>query len=192
MTMTLSLNEQPLSQVARTRIPPRFHEESLASYVASTPSQIEARRMVVAWMDALRGNHGPMLALVGRQGTGKSHLLYGVARELFAQRIPVFVRPWYDLADALRYGQGGKDSQAIRKQLWDAQIVLIDEVRPTASTAFDDTELAKFACHAYDQRISVLVTTNVNPLDQVMGPAAASRFKQVVIEGTDYRQERAA
>jgi hypothetical protein len=76
----------------------------------------------------------------------------------------------------------------VRDQLWAQPIVVLDEVRATASTAFDDTELAKFACHAYDADIPTLITTNVSPLDQVMGPPAASRFTQVIIEGPDWRQ----
>ena len=158
---------------------------------------------------AKRGK-GEMLALVGKQGTGKSHLLYAAVRELFASkpedakevlisgwRAP-YVAPWYRLADQLRYGKGGtdaiRDSQSERLAMWGARVVLLDEIRPTSGTNFDDTELAKFACHAYDQRMAVLITTNVNPLSQVMGDAAGSRFTEVVISGPDWRnpKERAA
>lgn len=144
-----------------------------------------------------------MLALIGKQGTGKSHLLYGAVRELELSRPedekeviesgwkPPYVQPWYRLADQLRYGDGRGDShqriQEVRNRLWAARIVLIDEVRPTSGTNFDDTELAKYACHAYDHEIPVMLTTNVNPLEAVMGDAAASRFRTVVIDGPDWR-----
>ena len=68
-------------------------------------------------------------------------------------------------------------------------MVLLDEVRPTSATSFDDTELVKLAALAYDERVAVLLTTNVNPLADVMGPAAASRFVQVVVSGPDHRQQ---
>lgn len=147
-----------------------------------------------------------MLALVGKQGTGKSHLLYGAVRELYAgkpedpKEVVVsgwrgpYVAPWYRLADQLRYGKGGndtvKDAAGERQRLWDARVVMLDEVRPTSGTNFDDTELAKFACHAYDNRVAVLLTSNVNPLSQVMGDAAASRFTTVVIDGPDWRNPK--
>ena len=151
-----------------------------------------------------------MLALVGKQGTGKSHLLYAAVRELYANRPDdpkavlesgwkaPYVAPWYRLADHLRYGKGGndtvRDAQSERMALWAGRVVMLDEVRPTSGTNFDDTELAKFACHAYDNRVAVLITTNVNPLSQVMGDAAASRFTEVVVNGPDWRnpKERSA
>jgi ABC-type dipeptide/oligopeptide/nickel transport system ATPase component len=188
-------------------IPVRFSHASFSTYRQQTPSQTDAYAAVQAWMSAV--GDGPMLALVGRQGTGKSHLLYSAARALrdivdgmdakvraqTGAQHP-FVAPWYTLADQLRYGMavetpGGsrqRDAHEVRANLWSRRIVLLDEVRPTSSTSFDDSELAKFACHAYDNRMAVLITTNVNPLQDVMGPAAASRFLQIVIDGPDARQ----
>lgn len=187
-----------LNDIAKLRIPPRFHGESLESFEAHTDSQRAAIRYITHWLTRIREGKGPMLALVGKQGTGKSHLLYGAARVLFAENRTPFVRPWYALADQLRYGITGngaersKDASGVRHDLWNARVVLLDEIRPTAGTNFDDTELAKFACHAYDQQIPVLITTNWNPLAEVVGEAAASRFTQLVIDGPDARQERAA
>jgi chloramphenicol O-acetyltransferase len=80
------------------------------------------------------------------------------------------------------------EAYEVRALLWKQKVVLIDEVRPTASTAFDDTELAKWMCHAYDAKYAVFITTNVNPLADVLGPPAASRFTQIVIDGPDRRQ----
>lgn len=132
-----------------------------------------------------------MLALIGRQGTGKSHLLYAAAGALQAamDRRP-YVRPWYQLGDQLRWGAGTQEAHEVRQTLWDMPVVLLDEVRPTSGTNFDDTELAKFACHAYDNRVAVLLTTNWNPLEEVMGGPAASRFLEVVIDGPNHRQLR--
>jgi energy-coupling factor transporter ATP-binding protein EcfA2 len=192
-------------------IPPRFRAATFANFETRHPSQRAALTAVEAWL--LRLDDGPMLALVGKQGAGKSHLLYSAARHLIERvdgmdpkdrmragaKYP-FVAPWYSLSDDLRYGRSEqteagsrqRDPAEIRANWWGRKVVLLDEVRATSGTAFDDTELAKFACHAYDQRIAVLITTNVNPLADVMGPAAASRFRQVVVDGPDARQPRAA
>lgn len=189
-------------------IPARFSNVTLDTYRQHTPSQREAFTAVKAWME--NTGAGAMLALVGKQGTGKSHLLYSAAMALRAdldamdekdrmiQKVQYpFVAPWYSLADQLRYGMavetsgaGGRmrDGHEVRSSLWNRKIVLLDEVRPTSGSSFDDSELAKFACHAYDNRTAVLITTNVNPLADVMGPAAASRFTQIVIDGPDARQ----
>lgn len=194
-------------------IPPRFDGASFDTFRPKSASQVAAFTAVQEWANAANTQRGLMLALVGKQGTGKSHLLYSAFRQLrdvldrMDQKERVqkkikypFVAPWYSLADRLRYGmsvetEGGvreRSGAEVRSLLWESRIVLIDEVRPTAGTSFDDTELAKFACHAYDSRVAVLITTNWNPLSEVMGPAAASRFTQVVIDGPDHRQQQVA
>lgn len=188
-------------------IPRRFAHATFDNFTPHTDPQRAALAAVRAWLEDL--DNGPMLALVGLQGTGKSHLLYAAVRQLSAHLDAMdpkertqsrltypFVAPWYSLADALRYGDviqtqsGSRERSAheVRSRLWERKVVLLDEVRRTSGTEFDDSELAKFACHAYDNRIAVLITTNVSPLENVMGPAAASRFAQVTVMGPDARQ----
>lgn len=182
--------------------PPRFHGVTFESYAPHTDSQKQAAVAVWSWVENAVSGKGAMLALVGKQGTGKSHLLYAALREILINRYrpnaaAPFVAPWYRLSDELRYGRSARTENGtrqlepaeVRAGMWERSIVMLDEIRPTSGTSFDDTELAKFACHAYDNRIAVLVTTNWNPLHTVMGDAAASRFAQVVIDGPDARQE---
>lgn len=193
-----------------SRIPPRFDGASFDTFRPRSGSQVAAITAVQEWVNQATIRRGPMLALIGKQGTGKSHLLYSAVRSLcapidamdakervFSKVQYPYVAPWYSLADNLRYGRPQDNdplssAHAIRSSLWESRIILLDEVRPTSGTNFDDTELAKLACHAYDSRIAVLITTNVNPLADVIGPAAASRFTQMVIDGPDYRQESSA
>lgn len=176
-------------------VPPRFASVTFDSYEPSTRGQSAALKAAQFWTERARKGECSMLALIGPQGTGKSHLLYAAANALLDDRRRCYARPWYRLADELRYGGetpfvAGRALEAhdVRNMLWKQRIVLLDEVRPTASTAFDDTELAKFACWAYDSKLAVLITSNVSPLADVMGPPAASRFTQVVIDGPDRRQ----
>lgn len=184
-------------EVRASIVPARFTLASFANYEPANASQKMALRTAARWVECARAREGPMLALIGLTGTGKSHLLYAAVNALLGPHYPIgcYARPWYRLADELRYG--GKSPFApktaleafeVRALLWEQRVVLLDEVRPTASTAFDDTELAKFACWAYDARLAVFITSNVSPLADVMGPPAASRFSQVIVEGPDRRQ----
>lgn len=179
-------------------VPPRFRAVTFATYRPETASQKTALAAAQKFVRLAKLGQPIMLALIGVQGTGKSHLLYAAVRELVAGGVgapALYARPWYRLADELRYGGPAAFSEhvleprEVRDQLWRGRVVLLDEVRPTAGTAFDDTELAKWACHCYDQGAAVLITTNVSPLSDVMGPAAASRFVQLVVDGPDARQE---
>lgn len=155
-----------------------------------------ASRAVVKWAHAAQTGRRAMLALVGSQGNGKSTLLYGAVNRLAGHQVRVFSRPWYRLADELRYGgpvpwapdSAPVEAHELRRAMYRSPVVVIDEVRSTAGTSFDDTELAKFACHAWDEGIAVLITTNVNPLSLVMGDAAADRFTIVTLTAPSRRQ----
>ncbi len=179
----------------RAMVTPRFQRATIAEFEPSTPSQHAARAAVQIWLERALAGQGGMLALIAPTGRGKSHLLYAAANALADQGRRFYARPWYRLADELRYGGTHPitnrqiEAAEVRATLLSYPIVLLDEVRPTASTAFDDTELAKLACHAYDANLSVIITTNVSPLSDVMGPAAASRFTQLVLDGPDRRQK---
>lgn len=181
--------------VKSAMVPPRFAGVTFDSYEPRTRGQEAALKAAKFWTERAMKGECAMLALIGPQGTGKSHLLYAAANTLLAANRRCYGRPWYRLADELRYGGEspyvpGKEVEAsdVRRLLWKQKIVLLDEVRPTASTAFDDTELAKFACWAYDSKLAVFITSNVSPLSDVMGPPAASRFTQRIIDGPDQRQ----
>jgi hypothetical protein len=155
-----------------------------------------ALRAVKRWAKAAKEGRRAMLALVGSQGNGKSTLLYGAVNALAAEHVRVFSRPWYRLADELRYGGPAPwdpdgptlEPHDLRRRMYAAPVVAIDEVRATAGTAFDDTELAKFACHAWDEGLAVLLTTNISPLSEVMGAAAADRFTVITITAPSRRQ----
>lgn len=183
--------EMPSPPLPIPIVPKRFKSVRFSTYHAETDTERMALKMASRWVAAVLKGTGPMLALVGVQGTGKSHLLYSAAWALYEGGKPCRPLPWYRLADELRYGRGPEEAHEIRTALFAQSVLLLDEVRPTANTAFDDTELAKLACHAYDHEIPVMLTTNVSPLDAVLGPAAASRFTQLTLTGRDRRQTEA-
>lgn len=183
-----------------TRIPPpyvaaKFVDVGFPTYLPATPSQRSALEATKDFCRQVHSGQAPMLALIGSTGTGKSHLLYSAAKALHATGHRVFSRPWYLLADHLRWGGPSPfnpnhrlDSHELREAIIREPVFMIDEVRPTAGTDFDDTELAKIVCHAWDNSCAILITTNVSPLRDVVGPATASRFTQVTITGPDHRQ----
>lgn len=192
--MAREAHERLHAERAAAFIPARFR--GVVTFHSYQPESASERAALTAARtfatDALAGT-GPLLALVGPPGVGKSHLLYAVANHFAAAGRRFYARPWYRLADELRYGgqlpgqPGRHDSYVVREYLYESPIILVDEVRPTASTAFDDTELTKLACHAYDHRLAMLVTTNVSPLAAILGDAAASRFTTITMTGRDRR-----
>lgn len=184
----------PGIRVPEPHVADKFMGAQFDTYTPATPSQLSALAATKDFCRQVLAGKAPMLALIGSTGTGKSHLLYSAAKALHTDGYRVFTRPWYLLADHLRYGGpspfGSRrmESHELRDAIMGEPIFMIDEIRPTAGTDFDDTELAKIACHAWDNGRAMLITTNVSPLAAVLGPAVASRFTQVVITGPDRRQ----
>jgi chromosomal replication initiation ATPase DnaA len=192
----------PLTQPGRPSppvIPRRFAMATVHDYQPRTPSQKLAKQAVVAWIKAAAEQKGVMLALVGPTGTGKSHLLYAAAKavyELTGKR--VVAGSWMSwFSDAIRYGgahpifqQQAVEGWEVRHVLTRAPTLLIDEIDQSAATEFDHTEIKKLAGVFYDDERPLFLTTNVSPLDVLVGPAVASRFEILTLDGPDHRKAK--
>lgn len=173
-------------------VPRRFHGVTLDSFRtdfagSSYTGQLNTARLSVeAWVKLARAGKPACLALVGSQGNGKSTLLWGAVAALTAAKVRCYARSWYRLADELRYGGPSpwlpgvvKEPYELRRALQDAPAIAIDELCATAGTTFDESESGKIVKNAWDNRQALLVTTNIHPLSNLMGDAAADRFEVV-------------
>lgn len=171
-------------------IPPRHRHDTLENFRPVTDSQHDALRAVRDWIESVLAGDGGALALVGGVGTGKSHLLYAAIREINLRGRHGAAFGWYDLAEVRRDAKFG-DDQA-RKQwarLLGAFAFGLDEIRPTAATEFDTTELSQLMTRAYRECQGVIVTSNHagDSLTEIVGRAAISRLTRVTIIGPDMR-----
>jgi hypothetical protein len=190
------LPPEPMPMRGRIFMPPkppeRFTHVTLDSFRVDFSGQAyadqlsAARQAVDAWVQLALAGKPACVALVGSQGNGKSHLLWGAVRALTDARIRCYARSWYRLADELRYGGSPpwlpgvvKEPYELRALVLDSSAVAIDEVCETAGTSFDESELGKIVKNAWDNRQALLVTTNVHPLSNLMGSAPADRFTVV-------------
>ncbi len=190
--------DEPLPEPARIvltpSVPERFKFTTLDGFRVdfSGPEYqqqlTDARAAVAAWIQLAIARKPACLALVGSAGCGKSHLLWSAVDRLSKAGVCCYARSWYRLADELRYGgttpwltakQQQRDAHELRQLLLDAPAVAIDEVCATAGTVFDESELGKIVKNAWDNRQALIITTNVHPLSNLMGDAAADRFTTV-------------
>jgi hypothetical protein len=192
--------QPPAQQIRPPETPRRFVGISLDHFREdfSGPEYTQqlraARDAVDAWVQLAKARKPACLALVGSQGNGKSTLLWGAVAALTAAGIKCYARSWYKLADELRYGGPTpwlpnvvKEPHELRWLLHHSPAIAIDEARPTAATAFDESELGKLAQHAWDNGQPMLVTTNTNPLSNLMGDAPADRFTIVQLNAPSGR-----
>ena len=181
-------------------VPPRrFQGATLDNFQPQHPSQEAALAKVREWVEAAaRGEDGPMLALVGKKGRGKSHLLWGARRALVERLVELesaggprpgwrpMARSWYDLAPRLeRRAEGRADAW---RHVKGVRCLMLDEVRPiqVGSQEAPDRDLTALTMHAYDGMVAMFVTTN-KKLEEVVGEAAASRFVLHVVDGPNWR-----
>lgn len=201
--MELLVEPEPTVTVPQPYVPARFAHATLngfkaelaGRYTDSAASQRTALEAVLDWRRRVIAKEPAMLALIGPTGVGKSHLLYAAVRSLVGAGVRVYSQPWYNLADSLRYGGPSAwdatkllEAHAVRAEAKGERVICLDDVRPTAGTAFDDTELGKIILDAWDRESAMLITTNVSPLTTVISPPLASRFTQITVTGADRRQ----
>lgn len=189
----------PRPAVAPPSVPKRFRQVRWTDVqprrdVQGWPAAVRA---VQRWQEDVAAGRGNMLALIGPKGTSKTHLAACAAWWLYEEhniRVPFYSWP-YELVEWLRGGRiilsehGTRELHPghVRQNLYDADALIIDEVRPTSGTDFDAMELAKLAMQRYDNDSSILITCNWESLEGVMGEPAADRFAIVTLDGPSYR-----
>ena len=166
-------------------VPGRYRAARWATWQRKGKSVEAARKVVERWIADVADDRPSMVALIGPQGTSKSHLLACATWEILeVHEIRPDFHEWYVTVEQLRDLDTAK---ATRNALRKSKILVLDEARPTSSTDFDAMELAKIAMHAYAHEQSVLLATNWSSLSDLMGGPAADRFTVVAIAGPSAR-----
>lgn len=191
----------PPPHVAQPRVPARYRHarfETMDDLTDKIDGWLAAVTAVQAWtIDVIKGRPH-MLALIGPQGTGKSHLAACAAWRLYehgATGIWVAFHLWEELVDDLRYGRvEGNEAFAheasgheIRTRLMKQPAVILDDIEHTSGTEFDATELRKFSKNRYSHMRSALITGNWKDLADMIGAPAADRYSVVKLVGPSYR-----
>ena len=178
-------------------IPRRHHANTLDNYRPQNRSQRQALVATKEWVEQVCRGEGVALALVGGVGTGKSHLMYAAIRELIMRDVNAGAWGWFDLAQLLREAKydrgddGYPDARRQRERLLSVRAFGLDEIRPTAGTEFDTTELSQLMTRAYRECQGVIVTSNFadEGLARIIGLAAQDRLTPVQLEGESFRHQ---
>lgn len=175
-------------------VPERFTEATYGSFQPQNAAQRAALAAVRAWADAAKRGEGPLLALTGAVGTGKSHLLYAAVRSLNLGGVHAGAWTWQELSTALRRRYDGiREVDTTLHRFGACSALAIDEIRHTSGTAFDYDQLSGILTDAYNDRRAVVLTSNHagEQLAALVGRAAYDRLREVQLVGESYRQLRA-
>jgi DNA replication protein DnaC len=199
--------ERGRARLARRRldaeIPARFRGESLDTY-RCPPGDARALDAVRGW----RPEAGRGLYLWSRAaGLGKSHLAYGLVRELICAEVAVEAHPvpvlLARIRAAYRAGPGQETADAIAARLVEAPVLLLDDLGTEKISEWVRETLFVIADGRYGAGRPTVITSNLPPhmlaarIGDVEGDRIVSRLvggAQVVeVEGQgDYRMRRRA
>ncbi len=158
--------ERRIGLFNQARIPGRHATSTLASFeMAPGPlmrAWNNARAIITVWKSGAE-NRG--FVLHGPVGTGKTHLMCAVLRELvFEHGVRVrFIEFSHLLADLRASFEQGGGSGSMLQDLVDIEVLAIDELGKGRNTEWESTVLDELVSRRYNAAATVLATSNYAP-----------------------------
>lgn len=179
-------------------IPPRFQNLTLEHpaaikwvehLVEAAKKSVEGKNLPTRW-----GGPADSLILLGRTGSGKTHIAYSVYQALLERNIAGRVL-WANAADlyaALRPARGSNAEEIMRKHQ-QASVLFLDDLGAAKDSEWVEEVNYRLINWRYEYRLPTAVTANIAPqeLPAKLGDRVASRLKDmgefVIIRSEDRR-----
>ena len=167
------------------RIPKRFADKSFEDYKATTPEQRRAAEICADYADdfSKHRREGRCLLLLGKLGTGKTHLAIAIATFLLRECLTKTVyRTVGDiLADIRATYDSHDDSEAhVLAPILSADLLVLDEVGATKASEFELATPYRIINHRYERCLPIVVVSNLaaSELGQALGERCLDRVRE--------------
>jgi DNA replication protein DnaC len=164
-----SLKSRPAPKIdPRAIIPKRFHNATFDNYQCGDDKRQQlafatCKRYAERFDDRLE--KGGSMILIGKCGTGKTHLSYAIVRAVFEQGNSVKVTKVYDLTSEVKQtwspNSPTSEHEAIRKYT-DPDLLVIDEVGVQFDTQAEKQILFRVLDKRYESMKPVILISNMN------------------------------
>lgn len=149
----------------RSRIPSRYQGCSFSEYRSNNPGQIKAKEICEQYASNFADNakHGRCLAMIGRPGTGKTHLAAAIIRELVKSSVRSLYVSTYEIFSMVRANQLSIGEDASIEAFTDCDLLVIDELGVKSMTEWELSILFRVINDRYNKYKPVIVISNLPP-----------------------------
>jgi len=164
---------------------PAYH---LHNYIFHTGNK-EARRIIEAY---LHENSNESFFLHGKTGTGKTHLVVGLAKSLLQKTQPVVYIPMFSLSAILNKLEDDEEKEEVFEKMKACKYLFLDDLGAEKTAKNLNERLLSVLDHRLRNEKPCLVVSNLTAdgIKEVYGERIYSRIKsmtEIVIEEKDVR-----
>ena len=144
------------------QIPARYADAALYRYQNFRDRGGNGRQVLQEVKDWMREfQPGKSLVIEGPVGCGKTFILASLAKAFAIQGYSVKFADFFQLTSEIKAGfSEGKSDAALLQPLIDVDILVIDELGKGRNTDFELTVIDQLVCSRYNQKKSILASTN--------------------------------
>lgn len=173
-------------QHSSARIPKRFAEKTFAEFAVSNPAQQVALDACTDYVDnfSKHRREGRCMLLLGKVGTGKTHLAIASASHLINEcMVKAIYRTVGTLIGEIRAtfnDRSGESEAHILREVIGADLLVLDEVGATKQSEFELATLFSIINGRYEQCRPTIIVSNLSPteLNDAIGARCVDRIRE--------------